>query len=64
MSYSARNKYIPLRCKFEFRTRCFTLRGPKQWFKLPYVVQAAASLIAFKQGIRELWSIDGDLGIT
>ena len=57
------NFHIPRR-RLELGKRCFSHRGPVVWQYTPEILKSAPSYKAFCTGIRELWRVDGDLGIT
>ena len=52
------------RCRLNLGKRCFRHRGPVIWQHTPDILKSAPSYKAFCTGIRELWKVDGDLGIT
>ena len=61
---SVSNNYCIPKRRLEQGKRCITHRGPVIWQCVPEILKAAPSYKSFCLVIRELWKVDGDLGIT
>ena len=58
------NNYCIPQYTLEIGRRQFVYRGPKVWKLVPDELKLVENVKIFRTGIRALWQIDGDPGIT
>ena len=58
------NNYCLPNFKLEMCRRQFVYKGPSIWREVPTELKGAGNIRTFRSGIRALWTIDGDPGIT